>query len=271
MYYIKCNQCGHLNDFQNDYLTFCSSCNKKLENNYTSWQKSNPSKSKEEYIQLFCISDEEFQERALNKPKKKSKLAYLIGLAIVVSISSALASIGVNELIDYYKKNKNIEKVSEGDWELKSYGTLGLSAETPFDFEQMELPLPEELKSIIDLSESYTYNSKGGLYILINSVMYSDQIGEFSLDGAAQGSINEMKIEEGVRDLNFEQDDFELNNIPGFRQTGTFLKEETLASFINMGFSKGKIFYQMLLIYPQSNKNAKSIAERISSSVYINN
>lgn len=267
MYYIKCNQCGHLNEFQNDYLTFCSSCSKKLDNNYTAWQKSNPAKKKEDYIQLYCISDEEIQEKALNKPKKKSKLAYLIGMVIVVSISSALASLGVSKLIENYKLNQKIEKVSEGDWSMKSYGTLGLSAETPFDFSKTEMPFPEELKSIIDLAESYTYTTQGDLYILINSVKYSDEIVEFSLDGAASGSINEMKIQEGVSDFNYEQDDFELNNIPGFRQTGTFLKDKTEASFINMGFSKGKIFYQMVLIYPQSNKNAKSIAERIGSSI----
>lgn len=267
MYYIKCNQCGSLNQFQNDYLTFCSSCNKKLENNYTAWQKANPTKKKEDYIQLYCISDEEIQERILNKPKKKSKLAYLIGLVIVVSISTALASLGVNELIKYYKISKGSEKVSEADWERKEYGNLGLSIDTPYELNKIDLPYPEELKTIIDRSYSYTYSSNEGLYILVNSVEYSELIGEFSIEGAANGSINEMKMEEGVSNFTYEQEDIEWNAIPGFKQNGSFLKDGIDANFINIGYAKERIFHQVLIIYPQSNKDAKSISERISSSI----
>ena len=34
MYYIKCSQCGHLNEVKSEYQVFCSGCNKKLDNHF---------------------------------------------------------------------------------------------------------------------------------------------------------------------------------------------------------------------------------------------
>ena len=62
MYYIKCSQCGHLNEVKSEYQVFCSGCNKKLDNNFADWKKRNPGKSFDDYQQLVCVSDEEIQK-----------------------------------------------------------------------------------------------------------------------------------------------------------------------------------------------------------------
>ncbi len=30
MHYLKCDQCGHLNEAKTEYLTFCTACNKRI-------------------------------------------------------------------------------------------------------------------------------------------------------------------------------------------------------------------------------------------------
>lgn len=39
MHYLRCNNCGHFNEVKTEYLTFCSKCNKKLNNSYGEWRK----------------------------------------------------------------------------------------------------------------------------------------------------------------------------------------------------------------------------------------
>lgn len=267
MYYIKCNHCGALNDFQNDYLVFCSKCNKKLDNNYTSWQKTNPTKKKEEYIQLYCISDEELEEKARNKPKKKSKLAYIVGLVIVVSISAGLGGFAVNELLKLYNNKTSV--ISDDSWTLKSYGNLGLKLESPYILTEMNLPYPDEIKQVIEIAESYGYSSLSDINIIANTIMYKGEIGEVSLEGAANGSINEMKTQAGVSNFKYDQVETSINTIPGYKQFGTFDQEGISINFINVLYTVNKTLYQVIVLYDSKDNNAKNVADRIIASVDI--
>jgi len=270
MLYIKCNKCGHLNQFQNDYLTFCSSCNKKLDNNYTSWQKENPKKNKAEYIRLFCISDEEIAERTKNQPKKKSKLAYIIGIVIVTTISASLASLGVSELTKYFKNNIETSEIKEENWKLTSYGSLGLKLEVPFELTSIEVDLPDEIKSLIEVSNNYSYSSISGFTIVVNSFLYSDEVTEFSLEGAANGSINDIKMQAGVSNLDYQLDNIVLNDVPGFKLNGSLENEGVSFNLIIMGYVNGSVFHQVIVIYKSDDSEADKAAKRITSSIIIN-
>ena len=70
MHFLKCNNCGHLNELKTEYLSFCSNCNKKLENNYANWHIRNPEKTLGDYKQLICISEDDIQN---SNQKTKSK------------------------------------------------------------------------------------------------------------------------------------------------------------------------------------------------------
>jgi len=66
MHFLKCNNCGHLNEVKGEYLVFCQKCNKKLENNYSDWKTRNPDKSIEEYKRLVCITEDEIRKEVGN-------------------------------------------------------------------------------------------------------------------------------------------------------------------------------------------------------------
>jgi hypothetical protein len=267
MLYIKCNHCGNLNQFQNEYLIFCSHCNKKLDNNYSSWLKANPDKEKAEFVKKYCISDEDLAEMNKNRPRKKSKLAYIIGLVIVASISSALAGIGVNELLKYYEKNNTSSEISEDAWKTTSYGSLGLQIESPFILTPVEVKLPEEIKSFILVSENYAYESLSGINIIVMNFMYSKEVNEINLEGAINGGINELKTQPGVSNVDYQVEDVELNGNPGYRLTGSLLKDELAMNFIISGYSKESNFYQVLVVYMQDDSIGEKAAERIIASI----
>jgi uncharacterized Zn finger protein (UPF0148 family) len=269
MLYIKCNQCGNLNQFQNDYLVFCSKCNKKLEHNYSAWQKANPGKAKDEYIRLYCISDEEIEAQNKNKPPKKSRLAYIIGMVIVLSISATIVGIAARELVAYYTNNKLSTEIADDAWEMRTYGSLGLQIDSPYELTKIELPMPEEIKSVLLISESYSYTSINGLNIFVSSNLYSDEVVEVNLDGAINGSINEIRALEGVSNLKYQKEDIEINDHPGYRLRGSFMQNGINLNFIATGVSNDKSLHQVLVLFKTDDEKSKKAADRINKSIVI--
>ncbi|HEX2933797.1 MAG TPA: hypothetical protein VHO72_00445 [Bacteroidales bacterium] len=105
MHFLKCNKCGHLNEVKSQYLIFCSKCNKKLDNNFSDWQRRNPEKSLEDFKQLICVSANEIQksnEKA--KPVKQMKLKYWIGFAVAFAIFYAIGHFAGEKIISIFKK-----------------------------------------------------------------------------------------------------------------------------------------------------------------------
>lgn len=64
--YLKCNNCGFLNEVNTEYQIFCVNCKKKLENNFTAWNIKNQ-KSFLEFKKEVCTSKENIET---DRPKK---------------------------------------------------------------------------------------------------------------------------------------------------------------------------------------------------------
>lgn len=108
MYFLKCNHCSHLNEVKSEYLIFCSNCKKKLENNYSDWQRRNPEKTFDDYKQLICISETDIQ-RSNIKPKSNKKaiivsVVSIAALALGFVIFYTIAQIGSDKLFALFNK-----------------------------------------------------------------------------------------------------------------------------------------------------------------------
>ncbi len=98
------------------------------------------------------------------------------------------------------------------------------------------------------------YETKNGLMIMINSVRYKPQVGTFDLQGAANGTVAEMKMQPGVSDFEYTEDYAYKEDIPGFFQKGTFINDKVKMGFINAGFNKGLVFYQIMVGFRDDDK-----------------
>ena len=111
MHYLKCEQCGHINVLKTEYLTFCSNCNKKLDNSFSEWQKRNQGKSFDDYKQLVCISETEIQRQIEEARPKKSKSAkYWIGFIVLFALFYVVGQFGGEKLSELFLKS-SIDKV----------------------------------------------------------------------------------------------------------------------------------------------------------------
>lgn len=275
MHFLKCKNCGHLNEVKSEYLTFCSICNKKLDNNFSGWKKSNPDKSLEDFKQLICISDEEIQksnsEKKLKKPKKfKYWIVFVAVFVVVFSFSYVIAYFGVETIVKYIKSEKTSKDVLDKKWTREAYGDYGLSIETPAKLVKSEMPLPDNIKQYIDNMDYYEYVSEKGFKIIINSAKYNPAVGETNLQGAANGSIQEMKNESGVTDFTYDEEYISKDDIPGFIQNGTFRISGVDVEFINTGFASGLIFWQVMVVFQSDDDVGRIAAKRVIGSIEIN-
>ena len=103
MHYLACDHCLHPNEVKSEYLTFCEKCGKKIQNNFTEWQKENPGRSFEEFKNTVCRTailhwePEEIQPRQ----KKNKLLQYsiiLFGAAAAVTLAMVWGSYKVPEI-----------------------------------------------------------------------------------------------------------------------------------------------------------------------------
>ncbi len=136
MYFLKCNKCGHFNEVKTDYMKFCSSCNKKLDNNYTDWQVYNPDKTSEDFKRLVCISEEEMRKSIVAVTPKKSKGTLFwvaISAVIVFAIFYLIGSLGGEAIFKSLKKPLYEKVLMEMANELNKNCPMMLDAETRLD------------------------------------------------------------------------------------------------------------------------------------------
>lgn len=268
MYYLKCYTCGHPNEVKGEYMVFCSACNKKLDNNFMDWHKKHPEKTLEDFKRLICISENEL---VITPVKKKNKsLKYWIGFAISFAIIYAIGHFGGEAIIRFIKSEKTSKDILTNEWVKETYGNYGLSVETPVKLTKGDLPIPENVKDLIEQMDVYNYMSAKGFKILINSIEYNPAIGQANLQGAANGSVNEMKMEKGVSNFDYTEEYLYKNEIPGFIQRGSYKQNGIDVEFINAGFSQGVIFWQVLTAYQKNDEVGRIAANKVIESIELN-
>ncbi|MEO6902126.1 MAG: hypothetical protein ABI315_03150 [Bacteroidia bacterium] len=104
MKYLKCNNCGHLNEVKTEYLMLCSKCNKKLENNYSDWKKRNSDKSFDDYKNLICTTEINEASPVKTKSNKTKGLKYWIGFAFIFAIFYAVGQLGGEKIVGLFRK-----------------------------------------------------------------------------------------------------------------------------------------------------------------------
>jgi hypothetical protein len=271
MYFLKCNNCGHLNEVKTEYLSFCSKCNKKLENNFSGWHRKYPEKSFEDYKHLICISEEKISEVEYRpKPKGVKGLKYGIAFAVSVAIFYAIGQFGGEAIVRYLKSEKTSREVLSQKWIKETYGVYGLTVETPALLTKSDLVIPDNIMQVIDRIDTYDYKTAKGFKIIINSVKYKPGIGIVNLQGAANGTVKEMKNQKGVTDFIYSEENITKDEIPGYFQKGTYQINGIGVEFINAGFVSGLNLWQVSVAYEGDDEIGRTAAKRVIESIEIN-
>jgi hypothetical protein len=243
-----------------------------MDTNFSEWRKKNPDKSFDEFKHLICISEDEIPKTVPEtKLKQPKNLKYLIGISVVVAIFYAIGQFAGESIVRYFRSEKTSEAILDQKWTRETYGSYGLSVETPVKLPASKLPVPDNVKHLISKMEAFDYMSEKGLKILINSIEYKPEIGATSLEGAANGSVNEVKSMKGVTDFNYSEEIAVKRDIPGFIQKGNYKQDGVEIEFINTGFATQFHIWQVLVMFEKNDETGRKAAERVIESIDIEN
>jgi hypothetical protein len=251
-------------------MVLCSSCHKKLEINFSEWKKRHQEKTFDDFKVLMCVTETDLQNTSVKTKTKPKGLKYWIGFAAAFAIFYAVGQFGGEAIVKFFKSEKTSKEVLSQTWIKETYGNFGLTVETPVIMTKADLTFPDNIKQVIDQMDTYNYISAKGFKVLINSIKYNPAVGQTDLQGAANGSINEMKMQKGVTDFDYTEDYISKNDVPGFVQKGTYKQDGVEVEFINTGFSKGLILWQVFVAYQLNDEVGRIASKRVIESVEIN-
>ena len=266
---IVCNNCKGAIELTSPYQTFCPHCNKKLPFNFQEWKKNNYDKTFEDYKEIVGIKLNlpEASSQVKKSPLPKS-LMTIIGVFCGIIFFYIASNINFKDAINFfYRSNTNAELLSSEWSQIRVSG--GLIISSPYEFKEADLEFPFEVARYIEKAELFQSKNKNGFIILLNSILYKPEAENLSLEGAALGSVEEAKRQEGVSDFFYTQLPYNLDNIPGIIQRGSFQKNGIELEFINTCFHKELYLYQVWVGYHKKDEVGKKAAQKVIESIKV--
>ncbi|MDD4776845.1 MAG: hypothetical protein PHV53_01020 [Fermentimonas sp.] len=272
--FLKCTNCGNLNEIKSEYMVLCTFCGKRMNNNFTEWKKNHPGNSFEEYKQIIGIGENQLPPEVPKKKKnslKSRSIKEKILIVVITAISAALGGWLADVAISSIRNNKKTsENILNQEWIKKEYGNYTLKIETPFELVRLKQS-PEELsqlKELVEEIEMYESSDDNSIKIFLNITNYKPETA-LNLQGAANGTISGLKNQPSVSDFIYDEQAYERNSIPGFIQKGSFKIQGQEVAFTSIGLLNENIYYQLIISTSPNDDVAKKAADRIMNSVEI--
>lgn len=158
----------------------------------------------------------------------------------------------------------------EADWKKIELGSMGLSIDAPFTFKEKDISnqLTPSVKKMIQKMEMYINEDKKEYYA-VSTVEYTPEV-NFSMDGAVNGAISEMRMKSGGKTSNRKDDKIKVDGNDATRTTVTISnlqKEEMELQMVII--NKEKKMYQIMGLYESGNATAAKNTSRMLESIKI--
>lgn len=155
------------------------------------------------------------------------------------------------------------------DWHVQRF-PMGVSLELPVHLTEANPVVDPELKSIIQKSSRFTYIKKN-LSVALVEIEYNSQVDSLSMEGALDGSLNELKamtgtnVEMSDRDI-YEKDDmlYGVQTCNYGDKTGEHYQRKEMIVI------KDHSLWNLIVCYDKKDKRLQDIANKIFYSFKIN-
>lgn len=148
------------------------------------------------------------------------------------------------------------------DWHIQVF-PMGVSIELPVHLTEAKPAIDPELKSIIENSFHFTY-IKRNLSISLVEIKYKPQVDSLSMEGALDGSFNELKamtgtnVEMSDRDI-YEKDDrlYGVQTCNYGDKTGEYYQRKEMIVI------RDHTLWNLIICYDQKDKRLQNIANKV--------
>jgi hypothetical protein len=187
----------------------------------------------------------------------------LLGLALGIIVYNILK----NTVFNFPFQGVDNQKLIDKDWVTITYGKPSISLSTPERLNSFDIGIPKDAVDIIDKMESFSYSNGEKLAILANIVVYNSNAGVANAEGAAEGSIKEMKNKSGVSNFIYQNKNIVVDSSNGIRQDGSFYSNNSKFIFSNVLLAKENVLWQITIINKNDDNSATQIKEKIIQSI----
>lgn len=271
MDYLKCTQCGYLNEVDDINLSTCKGCNKKLDNNFLDWQTNNPDKTYEDFKRLNFISDNQSQminESASIKKKKRNNSTF--ATVVIIILCLFLSQIG-KKIIGCFNNEKRSKQVLAQQWVITTNDDYGFSIETPTPLIKTELPdsdaIRKQISKRINKMISLVLDDK--IFVYVFNAIFHPSIGSLNFQTEVDNAIYSMKMIKGVSNVVYSGQAIYKGNIPGVLLTGSFNLDGIKFEFSQIIFLSRLYEWQIHLSYRANDDLGRLTAKRIIDSIRI--
>lgn len=208
------------------------------------------------------------QEEVLIKTSKKRRM---IGVGIGIGILILLMAGSVWYYGFQYVKDTFVghpsKELLEGKWYKANYGYPAIYAETPVVLKPTQIELPPQVKEFYTSMSIFEYGSLiSGFSIYLGSSEYNLEK-QFNMDGAIEGAINNMKIQKGVSNLQYQTEDSSIDGLDAKKINGTLKYGNQNMIFTAYFIENANSFRQILITRKPTDTYAAQMEKRILSSI----
>jgi len=274
MYYLKCSNCGHLNEVKSEFLTFCTQCNRKFENSFSAWKLKNPAKTFDDYLKEICIDP----DKDLQMTAKSLEMNPFSVKLLVKRIAGVFFGVLIVMIAGFYGKqllkglfDKPLDNLIKKEWAVQSCGTSGLNIESPVILKptnELMDNIDKETRKFIAGIESCEGSYGKNFDVIMNSVSFVPDV-QTSLQGAANGAINEMRSKHGVSNFDYAESEIEISGKTGVLQSGSYNYKGEQFRFYDAIILRGQQSWQVIIVFNAAEKAGEKIASRILDSIAI--
>jgi hypothetical protein len=266
-YFLVCRHCGHYNEFRTGYLTFCESCNHKLENNFQDWLKNHPGKNIADFRSEVCVKQhtEPIQAPSGNKfPVRYFVAAGAFLLAVIIFIAMRFlpdpgSLLLPKTLSSKYEQNK---------WSSFSIGNPPLRIESPEAFTRNNDLIPSYLSEEAEKHESYFLRPAKSLYITISTVHFRNGTRPIPQSVAIR-VMKELVDSQNISMVEYKDGPVMSLSVHGIHMEGSYHEKGVFRKFRYLIFSHRTGLWLIRSVYDAHDTAAGRVTDRILDSVEI--
>lgn len=266
-YFIKCTQCGNLNPFKTEFITFCEHCNKKLQNNFVDWKKLNTGKTIDDFRKEICVRKDSVA--VSNSPRRKLKSSTLfIAIGIVAGILITMVVISPSRIKNFFLPSTLSAELLKSEWQRTTYGKLGISMQSPEKLQPATLEIPADFIPYINEAESFSYRPSKFFVVTLNSILFNEGV-QVRLDGAYRAVMNDLLNNKAISNLEFKESPLVSDDVMGVLVEGSYHEQGTFMRFQCAIYLKGSKMWQVWVNFDGNDPVGREVAERIMNSIQI--
>lgn len=285
MHYIKCSHCGKLVEIKSQYMVFCPSCKRKMDNSFAEWSKRNPGRGYEEYLGGLAVSGTALEgvreQRKIGRAIVRGKAARRALLALGIALLVTVLGIGGYWMWNRYNRSASITALLNKAWRITYYDDLGATLKFPFPLEKESAFSADSLqrendrltadtlqRQVVLDAVSRRWAEPGTVSVTASRIDYRPDFG-VNRDIATRQILLNMLQENDLQGFEFFRNDYSIPNVEARSLSGSYLLGIEAFEFRALMAQYGHTVWYFMVAYPRSKPEGLLVAERFFKGILI--